>query len=220
MDELLVQNHILTPPVLPGVDVDERAARETLRTQIARLERELADAVAESRPGEYDVVSTRRRGPRLLSLGELEQVRDDLAERLHGLRSEHAARAEREAAKRELVERMLLDPGHYRWVRVTGPEVGEHICKSWHVRPRLGIIGALAGWWHVKISSGCPLATAAALRRGCCTGGRTRSSSPSSWSSGSASGPASRSAGCGSAPRSRVRRSRSAPPWAPCCSAR
>jgi hypothetical protein len=27
------------------------------------------------------------------------------------------------------------------------------------VRPRLGLIGMLAGWWHVKLSSGCPLAT-------------------------------------------------------------
>ncbi len=175
MDELLVQNPGVVPPALPEIHVDERAARRALRGQIAMLEGELADAVAESRPGEYVIVPAGRRGSRLLSLGELEVVRDDLAERLHRLRREQAGRAEREAAKRELVERMLLDPGRYRWVKVTGPEVGEHICKSWHVRPRLGIIGALAGWWHVKISSGCPLATPAASRRGWCIGVRMRS---------------------------------------------
>jgi hypothetical protein len=27
------------------------------------------------------------------------------------------------------------------------------------VRPRLGLIGMLMGWWRVVISSGCPLAT-------------------------------------------------------------
>lgn len=168
VDELLVSDPIdpSAPPrggarpasIFSGVGTDERAARETLRGQIARLERELADAVAESRPGEYAVSAGRSHGPRLLSLGELERVRDDLVDRLGLLRRAHAARAEREAAKRELVERMLLDPGAYRWVRVTGPEVGEDICRSWHVRPRLGILGMLAGWWHVKISSGCPLA--------------------------------------------------------------
>jgi hypothetical protein len=27
------------------------------------------------------------------------------------------------------------------------------------VRPRLGLIGMLMGWWQVKLSSGCPLAS-------------------------------------------------------------
>jgi hypothetical protein len=54
---------------------------------------------------------------------------------------------------------MLLAPERFKWVRVTNEELGETGCKSWHVRPRLGLIGMLAGWWHVKISSGCPLAT-------------------------------------------------------------
>ena len=54
---------------------------------------------------------------------------------------------------------MLLDPGSHKWVRVTGEDVGETQCKTWHVRPRRGIIGMMMGWWQVKISSGCPLAT-------------------------------------------------------------
>jgi hypothetical protein len=32
-------------------------------------------------------------------------------------------------------------------------------CGVWQVRPRLGLIGMLMGWWQVKLSSGCPLAS-------------------------------------------------------------
>ncbi len=53
---------------------------------------------------------------------------------------------------------MLLDPGAYRFVRIARSELGEQGCGAWEVRPRLGLIGMLAGWWHVKLSSGCPLA--------------------------------------------------------------
>ena len=37
-------------------------------------------------------------------------------------------------------------------------DLGEPGCGVWQVRPRLGIIGMLMGWWQVKLSSGCPLA--------------------------------------------------------------
>ena len=55
---------------------------------------------------------------------------------------------------------MLRDPGRHRFVRVSAADVGEPGCGVWHVRPRLGLIGMLMGWWQVKLSSGCPLATA------------------------------------------------------------
>ena len=142
-------------PVLP--DIDERAARRTLRAQIARLERDLGAAVIAAYPrlpaGTARVPST---GPRLLGLEQLERVRDDLADRLAAAREQAAAQAERQSEARLLIERMLLDPGAYRWVRVANEDIGEPGCKHWHVRPRLGLIGMLAGWWHVKISSGCP----------------------------------------------------------------
>ena len=38
-------------------------------------------------------------------------------------------------------------------------DIGEPGCGVWQVRPRLGLIGMLMGWWEVKLSSGCPLAT-------------------------------------------------------------
>jgi hypothetical protein len=142
-------------PVLP--DVDERAARRTLRAQIARLERDLGAAVIAAYPrlpaGTARVPSS---GPRLLGLEQLERVRDDLADRVAEVREQAAAQAERQSQARLLIERMLLDPGAYRWVRVANEDIGEPGCKHWHVRPRLGLIGMLAGWWHVKISSGCP----------------------------------------------------------------
>ncbi len=46
-------------------------------------------------------------------------------------------------------------------MRVSNREIGEPGCGVWHVRPRLGLIGMLMGWWEVKLSSGCPLAAAA-----------------------------------------------------------
>ncbi|MBB4662671.1 hypothetical protein [Conexibacter arvalis] len=96
-------------------------------------------------------------GPRLLDLGELERLRDDLAARLHDIREILAARAAREAERRALLERMLRDPAEHRFLRITRADVGEPGCGAWESRPRLGLIGMLAGWWHVKISSGCPL---------------------------------------------------------------
>jgi hypothetical protein len=147
-------------PAVVAPEVDERAARRTLRAQIARLEHDHGAAVIAAYPRlPVGSASADHAGPRLLGLEELERIRDDLAGRLADVRAQAAAQAERQSSKRLLVERMLLDPGRYKWVRVSNEDIGEPGCKHWHVRPRLGVIGMLAGWWHVKISSGCPLAT-------------------------------------------------------------
>ena len=146
-----------TPPLAPPAEVDERAARRTLREQIAKLERDYASAAAAAFPRvTLAVDAAGHAGPRLLSLGELEATRDDLAGRLAALRERVSRDADVQEDKRLLIERMLLAPGKFKWVRVTNADIGEPGCKSWHVKPRLGLIGMLAGWWHVKISSGCP----------------------------------------------------------------
>ena len=144
---------------LPGVDHDELAARRSLRMQIDKLERELADAFVTAFPmGGLDDEPARSGGaPRLLDLGELERVRDELAGRVQAARASIAARADQQAACRVALEKMLLDPGRYRFVRIANREIGEPGCGVWHVRPRLGLIGMLMGWWEVKLSSGCPL---------------------------------------------------------------
>ena len=95
----------------------------------------------------------------MLTLGELERIRDALADRVAQARAVLEERGERQEASRVLLERMLLEPGKYRFVRIANADLGEGGCGVWHVRPRLGLIGMLCGWWQVKLSSGCPLAT-------------------------------------------------------------
>ncbi|HUA72993.1 MAG TPA: hypothetical protein VMA96_17990 [Solirubrobacteraceae bacterium] len=145
---------------------DERAARRSLRAQIDRLERELADAFVTAFPmGGLDEEPTRpSAAPRLLDLGELERVRDELAARVQAARATIAERADQQAACRVALEKMLLEPGRYRFVRIANRDIGEPGCGVWYVRPRLGLIGMLMGWWEVKLSSGCPLAIAAGAR--------------------------------------------------------
>ena len=84
-----------------GVATDERAARRTLRDQIARLEAEIGAAVASAYPrlGAAEPVAGFA-GPRLLDLGELERTRDELAERLRELRARTSEQADRQEAKR------------------------------------------------------------------------------------------------------------------------
>jgi hypothetical protein len=141
------------------IEVDRRAARRTLRRQIARLERELSEAfVTAYRMGGLQRPQEAGSEARILDLGELEQVRDELAQRLRAARATIEERAEVEAANRVRLEKMLLEPGKYRFVRIARSDVGEPGCGAWQVRPRLGLIGMLMGWWQVKLSSGCPLA--------------------------------------------------------------
>jgi hypothetical protein len=143
----------------------EREARQTLRAQVARLERELSAIVAARFPfipaavhleqdgGEEPV----RRGPSLLGLDQLERTRDTLAGRLQDLRRRALVRDEQERLAHELLEHMKLEPGRFRHVHLPVSDLGQGGCGVWHVRPRLGLIGMLAGWWQLKLSSGCPL---------------------------------------------------------------
>jgi hypothetical protein len=140
-------------------ETDERAARRTLRAQIARLERELADAFVTAYPmGGLEQPEPIAADPRLLDLGQLELVRDELADRLRQARVTITRRADEQAEKRLTLERILLSPADYRFARISRRELGEPGCGVWQVRPRLGLIGMLMGWWQVKLSSGCPLA--------------------------------------------------------------
>jgi hypothetical protein len=124
---------------------DERVARADLRAQIARLDRALTHAPQPAH------------GPRLLTLAELEAQRDALAAEL--ARQSEAARAEHDArqASRHRLEAMLADPPAHRFERVALTDLGDPGCGVYMVRPRLGLVGMLAGWWEVKLSSGCPL---------------------------------------------------------------
>ena len=140
-----------------GAATSEAAARRTLREQIARLERELSALVVATYPRlDPGPALPALGGPRLLSLGELERVRDALAARLSALSAAAAQQQERQAVAERELEQMLADPPAHRWKRLTAADLGRPGCATYHVRPRAGLIGMLMDWWVVKISSGCP----------------------------------------------------------------
>jgi hypothetical protein len=94
--------------------------------------------------------------PRLLTLGELEQLRDALALRVREAQLLAAARSEHQRRARTLLEAMRADPRRHKFMRLRVVDLGEGGCGVWEVRPRLGLIGMLSGWWELKLSSGCP----------------------------------------------------------------
>ena len=156
MSDLLVRD---TPLSLP-VDVDERKARAELRRQIGRLEHQLSRLLAAGFPRvvvDTRVTTAAGSAPRALGLGELERVRDELAERVAEAREALEQRATADARNRELVDEMIARPADFKWLRVSRQELGLDGCGHWHSRPRYGLLGMLMGWWRVKISSGCPL---------------------------------------------------------------
>ena len=151
------------PDPFVDVNVDEAAARRTLRDQIARLEQQLAETRFSAFP--HTVLATDvpnavpAPGPRLLGLAELEAQRDALQATLRDARAAHEHRGLVQEQNRMLLERMLLEPRKHKFARLHRSEVEMGGCGAYQVRPRLGLIGMLCGWWHVKLSSGCPLAT-------------------------------------------------------------
>ncbi|MBS1677418.1 MAG: hypothetical protein JST08_08535 [Actinobacteria bacterium] len=186
--------------VLERVAVDEGPARAELRRQIGRLELELAGLVAAGLGRVQVPHRVAAAGPpRVLDLGELEELRDALAGRIGDARRTLAERDAVEAANRELLAAMLADPAAYRGLRISRADVGEPGCGGWHSRPAFGLLGMLAGWWRVKVSSGCPrgarLAAAPHASRRPTSGLRRRGATPRSpsWRSSRGSS-ASRSA--------------------------
>ena len=158
----LAQSHIRRRRGAHGLsllrrDVDEAAARRSLREQIAHLERELSALFTAAHPRQgLDWHVRAPGGPRILGVGELEALRDDLADRLEDTRRTLRDRGYVETRNRERIEEMIAEPQRFKWVRISNEDIGEPGCKHWHSRPRLGLIGMLMGWWRVKISSGCP----------------------------------------------------------------
>jgi hypothetical protein len=147
-------------PTALRVETGERLARNELRRQVGRLERELASLVSEGfgRVAVEHRVAALATTPRVLDLGELERLRDELADRVADARLTLREQGQVEEDYRELLRRMQARPADFKWVRVSRDDLGLPGCGHWHSRPRLGPIGMLMGWWRVKVSSGCPLA--------------------------------------------------------------
>ena len=125
--------------------------------QVARLERELSGLIAGRFPHISSGADVEGGGPRLLTLAELECLRDRLALRVREVQGLSVRRDELERSARDLLERMKAEPSRYKFVRLPVVDLGERGCGVWEVRPRLGLLGMLAGWWQLKLSSGCPL---------------------------------------------------------------
>lgn len=162
----LVEETLLVPPAPPdGLDTalyehDESASRADLRRQISVLEAELGRLFGSAFPRqgiEFGVPGAGG-GPRLLSVDELEVIRDGLVMRVGEVRSRLHEHTAAEEQSRLLIEEMTDDPAAHRWVRVSNEHIGEPGCRHWHSRPRWGLLGLLMGWWRVRVSSGCPLA--------------------------------------------------------------
>ncbi|MGI8633481.1 MAG: hypothetical protein ACR2NA_13185 [Solirubrobacterales bacterium] len=137
---------------------DDRLIRRELRRQIAMMERELSALMASAFPrhGIEWTIDRPMWGPRILAAGELEQIRDALVDRLATVRTELDRRGKVEERGRALLEDIMADPAEHTWYQVSNEDIGEQGCRHWHVTPRWGLVGMLAGWWRVKISSGCP----------------------------------------------------------------
>jgi hypothetical protein len=141
-----------TPDTEPQTAVSPVSAdRAALRADIAALERELAALPP------LELPPPRLGTARLLSTDELSAVRDRLADRLVRSRAAAVALGRAQDEARIRLEQMLLEPGRHRFERVYLSELGEPGCGAYAVRPRLGLVGMLMGWWQVKLSSGCPL---------------------------------------------------------------
>jgi hypothetical protein len=137
----------------------ERGARRALLDQIATLERELAEQRCSTWPraeGGPARSGRRRAGPRLLSLGALEILRDDLVGALSAERRAFADRTLAEEERRRRREELVLDPAAHPGARVSNADVGESGCGAVRSEPAGGLLGLLMGWWRVVVSSGCP----------------------------------------------------------------
>jgi hypothetical protein len=149
------------PQALPADHIDQAPARRALRAQVARLERELMEQRCSSwprarreepLPGDDD----RRAGPALLSIGELEALRDELVTTLAQERRALSERLLAEERYRRLREELILDPAAHAGARVSNADVGESGCGEVRSEPEGGVLGMLMGWWRVVVSSGCP----------------------------------------------------------------
>jgi hypothetical protein len=147
-----------------GVDPEQRGARAELRRQVARLEERLGLLAVElwesgNRRPLDDAASLHgrsRHAARLLTIGELEAIRDALVGRVRAGERVLESRSHSTAAARARLEGMLADPSAHRFEIVYRSHLGEPGCGAYHALPRLGLLGMLFGWWCVKLSSGCP----------------------------------------------------------------
>ena len=153
--------------------MDERGARRTLRAQIARLERELGETILAAFPHVHDAdtVAFEDEGAAFRLAGPLAPAP------ARGCSASASWSASATTSPSASAAHASSSPSGPSWRPTPAPcwrrcsasrratrasgcplaDLGERGCGAYHVRPRLGIIGMLMGWWHIKLSSGCPL---------------------------------------------------------------
>src|SRR5687767_8231811 len=92
----------------PGSPRRRRRARRPART--------VAAAFPRCEPARDGRSASALAGPRLLTLGQLERIRDELADRVESFRSNPGAKR---------LEQMRLAPERHRWETVTSADLGE-----------------------------------------------------------------------------------------------
>jgi hypothetical protein len=159
------------PPRPRELELDERGARRSLRTQIARLELDLARALAAAdNCGALDVPRSTGGSARLLTLGDLERTRDALACAVQTARLQQEQQGYAQAQTRRRLEEARQDPRRHKYLRIGLADLGLPGCGHYRVRPRFGLLGMLMGWWELKLSGGCPLSVQPWVpRRGACS---------------------------------------------------
>src|SRR3954463_10315428 len=160
---------------VPDVATDERLGRRELRRQIARLEGQLGSYSRASRTHGGPTHPLLRPKGHVPDMAELEQIRDDLIERLNRARAAAARRADRQDRARAKLGEMAADPAAHKWEAVGSEDLGEPGCGTWEVQPKWGPVGALMNWWRVKGSAGCPLPAPREAAIGGGTSGPSRS---------------------------------------------
>ena len=118
MQELIREQQAQVGGVPPSADRlaallhgDERPARAELRRQIARLDLELAELFTSAFPkGGVECELAPTGGPRMLRIGELEEMRDGLPSRIADVRGILSDHAYVETRNRELLEQMMAEP--------------------------------------------------------------------------------------------------------------
>jgi DNA-binding transcriptional regulator YhcF (GntR family) len=136
---------------------DQRVLRGELRRQIGHLEAELAGHARDLPLPEpqHPLLAPKAH---VADVAELEAIRDRLLEQLAAARARASRGGRREERARAQREAMARDPEGHKWQWVSNEATGEPACGAWRVTPQHGPLGALMGWWRVKVSSGCPLA--------------------------------------------------------------
>ena len=135
-----------TPPPFPTSSAATSAAtRRELRRQIARLEAELVRIRARASPRRPRPPAAPRRSRASPTSASSSAPATRCSNRSPRSATSRRARASARSARAARVEEMAREPEEHKWQWVSSEETGDPGCKTWHVTPRYGPVGAADG---------------------------------------------------------------------------